>query len=354
MMVGFEYGNTRLRAMKSRLLSRKELEVLANSGTLPGLIAGLTKTAYRRPVEAALARVAGMACIDEAVRLDLRRTLGKIGDFYGGHHRSLVSIILRPYEVHNLKAIFRGLSRGIPAGEIIPALLPIGDLPSAILIELATATELRAVIDLLASMRLPIAQPLLKLRVERPGARSAQFELALEKWHFDQARKDLRSVSSSLAGPLTEALALDADINNLLTIMRFAHLPAERPPEEQLAEYFLGPGRLSHRLLTRAGREQTIPLAIGALSGTRYEAPLRAGYQDFVLTGRLSDIEKQLMRFRLQWMAGLVLKDPLGIGVVLGYVALKVNEVGNIRKLAEGIVLGVTPHEILEDLEMVL
>ena len=40
-MSDFDYGNARLRVMKSRLLSRQELEALAEAGSLNGLIAAL-------------------------------------------------------------------------------------------------------------------------------------------------------------------------------------------------------------------------------------------------------------------------------------------------------------------------
>ena len=54
-MSGFDYGNARLRALKSKLLSQRDLDALAESGSLQGLIAAMTKTAYRKPIEAALA-----------------------------------------------------------------------------------------------------------------------------------------------------------------------------------------------------------------------------------------------------------------------------------------------------------
>jgi vacuolar-type H+-ATPase subunit C/Vma6 len=67
----------------------------------------------------------------------------------------------------------------------------------------------------------------------------------------------------------------------------------------------------------------------------------------------LSDIERQLKRYRLEWLAAQITKDPLGIGVVLGYVALKVNEVGNIRWIAHGINLGLKADTIQAELETV-
>jgi vacuolar-type H+-ATPase subunit C/Vma6 len=55
----------------------------------------------------------------------------------------------------------------------------------------------------------------------------------------------------------------------------------------------------------------------------------------------------------LRWKAGLVAADPLGIGVPLGYSALKVNEVANLRWLARGIHLELGADAIKADLEFV-
>jgi vacuolar-type H+-ATPase subunit C/Vma6 len=65
----------------------------------------------------------------------------------------------------------------------------------------------------------------------------------------------------------------------------------------------------------------------------------------------LSEFEKQLRHSRLEWMSRLISKDPLGIGVVLGYLALKIAEVNNIRWIAQGINLGLKPSAIRAELE---
>ena len=73
----------------------------------------------------------------------------------------------------------------------------------------------------------------------------------------------------------------------------------------------------------------------------------------YAKSGRLSDFEKELRRYRLRWMCGLIPKDPLGIGVILGFLALKTNEIGNIRWVAQGISLGLKPEAIRAGLELV-
>ena len=357
-MGGYDYGNARLRAMKSRLLSRQELDALAEAGTLKGLITALTKTPYCKTVEAALARSSGMDGIATAFRDDLVTSLGKVHSFYKDDAREMVAIVLRTYDIHNLKAVLRGLSTNATPGEILAALLPVGELKSDVLAELARSLEPRTAIDLLASMNSPFAQPLLNLRGEHPGADTTQMELVLEQWGLREAKSFLESEYRS-GGILYKALNIDADLANLLTVLRFAHSPAERKfvrawlGEEDLQQLLLGPGSLPFDLLVRAGLQDTLDAAVEIFAGNPYEASLRAGLKAHAQSGRLSDLERQLRHFRLEWMAAQILADPLGIGMVLGYCALKVNEVSNLRWIVQGINLGSSAQAIRANLEFV-
>jgi vacuolar-type H+-ATPase subunit C/Vma6 len=355
-MSGYEYGNARLRAMKSRLLSSRELDALAETGSIQGLIAALTDTAYCRSIEAALTRTSGLACIVEALRLDIIYTLGKIRAFYSGQAGEMVSIVLRTYDLHNLKAILRGLAKNVASDEIRSVLVPVGELKQGVLAELAGASDPRVAIDLMASMGLPYAQPLLKLRVEQPGAGIPAMELALERWMFREAVQYLQHERQD-GEPLLSAIQLEADLENLLTVLRFVQSPEERKVlrdwlhSEDLDLLFVGPGKLTFELLDLAGNQDTIDAAVQTLAGTPYEPPLRAGLQAYAHSPLLSEFEKQFKRFRLAWMSKQIIRDPLGIGVLLGYSALKTNEVSNIRWIAQGFSLGLNTNALRAELE---
>ncbi len=357
-MPDFDYGNARLHVMKSRLLSTHELVALCEAGGLQGLIAALTKTVYQKSVEAALTRSTGMQCFDETLRNDLINTVGKVGGFYPESAGQMVAIILRAYDIHNLKAILRGLSKNVPANDIFMVLLPIGELSMNTLRDMAQSNNPRETIDLLASMGLTFAAPLLKARAETPGAESFELELALDHWYYEAARETLRS-ETGMADPLSSALALDADLANLLTALRFAQAPHERDllrerlGTDELNHLFLGPGHIPYDVLANAGRQDTVAAAIEILTGTFLGSVLRTGMERYAHSNRLSDIERQLRRYRLKWMAGQIAQDPLGIGVVLGYVALKVNEISNLRWIAQGINLGMNANAIRTELELV-
>ncbi|NOH03424.1 MAG: V-type ATPase subunit [Chloroflexi bacterium] len=357
-MTGFEYGNARLRYMKSRLLSRSELEGLTESDSLQGLIAALTRTAYRKSVETALTRWLGMECISEALHAELISLLGKIRSFYSGTPGEMVAIVLRAYDIHNLKTILRGISTNAPAAEILASLLPVGAIDHRLWAELANLQDVRAVIDVIASQGLPLAQPLLRLRAGRTAFSLFEMELALDQWHIHEA---LRFAKTKLRGKnrLTAALTLDSDLMNLMTALRFSHSPAERrllrerTASDDLSQLFVGPGTLSFKLLAYAASQNSLEAALTVFGHSPYEAALQAGLEAHARSGRLTGLEKSLRRYRLQWMINSIAKDPLGIGLVLGCIALKVNEVNNLRWVAQGIHLGLKPDAIREEVEFV-
>lgn len=356
-MSGYDYGNARLRAMKSRLLLTRDLELLIDSKTVQGLIAALIKTPYRRTLELALAQTSGMDCITSALRNDLIATVEKVRQFYEDQPARLVALALRTYDIQNLKAILRGLARNVASGEILAALLPVGDLTFDVLNELSNAAGPRPAIDRMAGMGLPAAAPLLELRTERPGADSVEMELALDRWHYLEARDYLKDVNGE-GSVLFTALKTDADITNLLTVLRFANEPVEtrllkeRFGTPDITHLLVGPGSLSFGSLRRAAAQEMLKAALEVFAGSSYGAALRAGYQSYERSRRLSDIERQLRRYQLHQAAGWITKDPLGIGVVLGYLALKINEMGNIRWIGRGLQLELKADEIRAGLEV--
>lgn len=357
-MRDFDYGNARLRAMKSRLLSQHDLEVLTEVGSLRGLIAALTKTPYRKTIEAALSRSGGMSCISNALGDDLINTLGGIRDFYEDEAQKMVIVVLRRYDLHNLKTILRGLSQHVAPSEMQSTLLPVGELNQALLGELVRVPDPRSAIDLLASINSTFAQPLLNLRAEHPGADVTRMELALEQWSFAQAKNFLDNEIQN-GSVLSAALDLDVDLSNLLTALRFAQTPEERKllqewtGEDGLHPLLLGPGSLSFELLAQAGMQDTLDAAVELFSGTAYIDALKTGLEAYSQSNRLSDLERQLRFYRLGWMSEKIMSDPLGIGAVLGYTALKVSEVGNLRWVAHGINLGMSAQSIRASLEFV-
>jgi V/A-type H+-transporting ATPase subunit C len=353
----FDYGNARLRAMRSRLLSRRTLEALTELGSVQGLLTALTNTAYRDAVEAALVQLTDIACLAEAVRNDLVATLGKVQAFYSGTANELAKLVLLRYDVHNVKTLLRGLAGRMPADEIIDSTLPIGELRPADMVELARAANWRIAIDLLATWRLPVAKPLLELRPgqrgQNGGLEPLEMEVALDRWYFETA---LAGAGDTV---LRDAVAVEADVTNILTTLRLvgatglATILRERFGVDNVEVLFVGPGYIPVALLAKAAHQESILAAVATLSATAYSVTLNGALEAYTASNRLSVFERALTQGQLERAIGLFTRDPLGIGVLLGYVALKTNEVANLRAIAQGLQIGENPDRIRRELIVV-
>lgn len=355
-MAGYEYGNTRLRAMRSRLLSRQALSELSEAASLPEFIGRLAQTTYRQALEVSLVQSSDLESIYATLRLDFVETASKIRSFYEGGERKLVDLIFRSYDVFNLKTILRGLTHQASRGDIDRALLPVGDLNETILNELLRASTMRGAIDLLATLRHPFAQPLLTLRAEQPGADLFDMERTLDRWRFNEAQRALKGQGDDRQTVLT-ALRMEMDLLNIMTVLRFVQSPADREVlrarlgDKPLETLFPALGLVSAQCLQEMFTTKTVKAGLDRLAGTSYETAARAGLTAYEQSGRLSEIEKWLHHGLFNWSVAQITKDPLGIGVVIGYLALKTNEINNIRRAARGIQFNMAHDAILEEME---
>lgn len=355
-MEGFAYGNARLRAMRSRLLSRDEITQMASAGSLGEFMNMLAKTPYRKSLEVALVHTGDLDSIFEALRRDFVATIGKISGYYEENEIRLIDLVLSAYDLHNLKTVLRGLSHNAARDEIERALLPAGETSDAVMAELLRASNAREAIDILATINHPYALPLIALRAEQPGAGLAEMEQALDRWHFHNVThitKEEADGAELILADMRQAV----DIANLLTVLRFVHSARERPAVkarlegEDFDRLFPGTGALSKADLQRVYQSKNLKEAVGLLSESVYAQPLAEGLRAYEQSGRLSDIERALNRYRLNWQAWQIARDPLGIGVMIGFLALKTNEIDNIRRVARGIQLRLSPEISRAELE---
>lgn len=350
-MSNFAYANARLRAMKSRLLPPENLAALADERDLPAFLNALTRTPYREAVELALVQYSGAAVLSRTLQFDMDGRLQKIRRFFTGKAADLVQLVLLRYDVDNLKAVLRGLSQRLAAEDILAATRQRGTLDSAVLTELAQAAGAREAIDLLATWRIPLAQPLLAIRVEQPGAALWQMETALEQWYF----REIEAGPLKTGSVLHDFLALYADSVNLITVLRLVG-PDGRSAflRRQFAAdprpLLIGPGRLSFDLLAETAQAETVQEAVAVLAPTTYGRTLQTALTQYRSTRRLSSFERALHRLRLRQAASFFVRDPHGIGILLGYLFLSSNEITNLLCIGHGIYLRRPAAEIRADL----
>src|SRR3989304_8851122 len=108
------YFNARVRGLRGRLLKATEYDKLLKMPGVDEYVAELRATHYGPYIERAGVRVEGpWPVVSVAMSLNLADTFALMWDTAPVRGRALLKAVLSYWEVFNLKALIRGLARGL-------------------------------------------------------------------------------------------------------------------------------------------------------------------------------------------------------------------------------------------------
>jgi V/A-type H+-transporting ATPase subunit C len=237
--------------------------------------------------------------------------------------------------------------------------VPVGQLDEVSLRELARQPDLRAVIDLMTTWRLPYARALRRVQ-PRAGTLPDldQLELAVNHFHYAALRETLGQGNNNKA-IIREHLQIEMDRVNLSVVLRLAQRPDLVPLIQQrynasdVRPLLMGPGGHlpTQRLVELVAQAGGIEEIVRSLSDTRYGQALAAGWQRYQAgQAGLIVFERELERWQGQWFARLFTSHPLSIAVPLGYMGCKELEVANLRLIAQAVAHGLKRDEVRQEL----
>lgn len=320
----YGYINARLRGMHGRLLTDRLPEALA-AGSYAEFLRMLAESDLGADLGEATAEGAGLAELDRAVSRNLYSTARRILGFADGAPGRDIGLLLGRYDLQNLKTIARGKSSGRETAEIEANLLPAGTLKPGVLATLAAAPDLTAVAAALGLTGHPLARA---FRAAAAGFAADRdllaLEVALDRAFFDEALE--RAGSDTLRGFLRH----EVDGANLLSALKLRAQGVAADPER----YFVRGGReFSRERFARAAAGE------GGLEGLGF-------FADAAGATTLGEAESAVRRALLREARRLYAADALGIGVTIGYLREKENELALVRLIARGKYYGV-PAETL-------
>ena len=343
-MPDFPYINARVRAMRSRLLPAARLEELLGSPTMETFLQGLSSTPYGSDLQEALTRSQGLRAVDEALAHNLRRATRAIRGFADGRPRTLIEVILLRWDLANLRVIARGRHAGRPTEEIVGALLPAGNLGEVVLKEMAGYPDLTGLAGTLETLDHPLAAAMAR----GVAAYSAAKDLMALEVHLDRGYAEYGLQQTRRGGEdvmiLRGILQAEIDVANVKTALKLAD--AGGLSEDRRLSFYI-PG----------GAVVTQPLFV-ALSSSQTRAPgwerLRVhGFPIKELPTNLVAFERELDLYVARKLRARYLGDPLGMDIVIGYLAMKSAEVANLRLIARGKFLGLPREAVRREMVVV-
>lgn len=352
-MALYDYGNTRLRARISNFFSYETLESYAHLTSVDSLISQLSKTHYKDAIEIALTYSHGYGCISDALRRKLVEIQDNLRRFYAPEIWEKIKTIFLRSDVENIKSIIRGIIHKTEPGLIVNAISPLGTIPEQYIQRIAQSKNIQDAIDRMVVYELEFAPALLKLKGTNKFASSAELERELEIWYFTTTEKILKGRDENLS-LLRKANTIEIDITNINTLLRFIDAPDSPEPSGDSIDYFLiEGGSFDLKYLVALSQVSRIDEAIKKIAGKKYHTPLMTALDCYHETHLLSEFENQVRIYALRWFSMLPKLNPFGVGVPMGYVALKKSEIRNIRWIAKGILSGFEPEFIIENIERI-
>ena len=352
MSEGFEYGNARVRARRSHLLSRARYQELAALDT-DRLLAAMSDTPYRPDLVAATPRYRGTRLLHEALRTNLANTLRDVATWYEGAAAEPVRWVVGRWDLRNVRTILRGVHARVDPDEIRAALVPAGALGDPVLGELAGRPGLRPTVELMVAWGVPasaIAQAV--AGAMRSFERSGDFQVVervLDRAAADELRRGLDDVEPEVAAVLRREI----DKVNVLTSLRL-HTSGSGGQDRNThdaAEHFLPGGAVPAVVVGRAARAEDRPTAVALLGEAPLPASWRPALERWSDSGNLVVLGDELDEMVTRSATGLFARaDPLGPGVPLAYVWAKENEVVNLRAIGAGVAAGLPPEQIESEL----
>jgi V/A-type H+-transporting ATPase subunit C len=208
---------------------------------------------------------------------------------------------------------FSGARVSTSQDEIFECLVPAGDLDEVTLGEMIRQPDVKSIIDLLATWRVPYAKPLTRRFPEYASERNLiVLESALDQYYYSNGLDAVRGDDYDQA-LVRDMLSTEIDVVNVKTVLR---LIRDKIGPSDAGRYLIDGGcRLRRSFLLGMLEAKSLEEAVNMLKGARY------GFLADVpeeLRRRRSRVREAARRFLIAGAACLN-RDPLSIAVAVGY-----------------------------------
>ncbi len=347
-MGDYDYLNARVRGMSTSLLTREFYEqVLAAEGQ-DVLVDALLDSAYGPALREALAVSEGRRAVESALRRNLYDTFRTLRSLAPERPGQLLNVQFNQWDAANVLAVVRGKVNRVDREHIMSGVLPAGEFSEAQLAELAGERDVAAVANALTTWGYRFAFELRRALLENLAAEDlVAMEQAVNgiyfRWSLQQVRQG--DFNSEMARGM---LQMQIDLANVRSALDHVR---HRDMGEEMEEFQCIPGgKLAMRTLDRIASEAGTLEAFEMLAETYFAPAIERGILAFGEARRLGVMERFLEQVVVEAGCALFRRDPLSLGVPLGFVWRKYNEFLNLRILLRGKAYRMPANAVREEL----
>lgn len=354
-MAELDYLNARVRGMSTSLLSASFFDQLLNSEQESLLIDSLLNSSYEEELRSALSERSGFEAASSAIRRQIAHTFNRLRHIAPEAPRKLLNVQLSRWDVANVLALVRGKVNGATPDEILEATLPVGELSDAQLSELAAESDVTAIVNALVTWNFTFAFGVREAVSQSIGESLEESDLKklsimLNRLYFEWALDQLTGDDEDTM-ILRRQIQYQIDLFNVKSALDMVR-QREKGYETE-GEPFIPGGTMRERAMEEIAAVESLETAFERLDTTSFRTAVERGILAYGETRNLAVMERFLEDVVIERGCRLYRRDPLSMGVPLGYIWRQYNEFVNLRILIRGKRYKMPANAIREELLLV-
>ncbi|MFH1221699.1 MAG: V-type ATPase subunit [Candidatus Micrarchaeota archaeon] len=342
----YGYANSRVKAMKGLLIKNQEFEEMIKVKSVAAMIELLQRTGYKKDFEG-LSGYGGSDMLEIASARNFSRTVQKILRFAPKDDLPAVQALLRKWDLLNIKTIIHAKSAGVKSERIRPYLFAVGGLTESDIDRLLKADSDNVFSEI---KHTAIGKEMLSVSTAafskhmRDVFNNAlknmdtflQLESILDAYTYLFMDKGLATVGGKEISAIRTILQREIDTRNVMIVER---LKAHNFQKSEIDKYLLKGGTLRTSFIDRLADAKDRKSSLTIIKSKFRKVELA---EDYTLSDLEIAFEKALAKDKLASFH----RSILSIGVVMGFLLVKEEEMHNLRKIAKSKEFNIPEDEV--------
>lgn len=333
----YAFANTRAKALKGGLLDAAMLRSLLEAESFEEALTLLKGTAYARDLMTSSA--SSLEEVERVLARSLLKDYKKLLSSVYGSGKLLLEKLAKRHESNLIKTLIEMCEFGAAKCEAGGGLLiPFGSIDDLTIARLSKAED---VFDLVELLRGSEYYAVLNSALSKYEETRNLFSLfsALDTHVYSRISDKITAVTGTDKSAVRRIVGTEIDAKNALLVLRCKGLGEEKIFELLVYYRYL----LSDSFLRTLA---STPEAL-ASEASPYQHLASAALED-LKKGNLLPLERAFKKFVLQMSRAAFVGYPFQVGVILGYLNLKENEIRNVSAILKGKEDGLAAHQIEE------
>lgn len=318
----YAYSNAKTRARKGRLFDDKQLsEILEteNVTEIKNYLSGFEE----------YAKFINKYPIEKALNCQLAESYAVLADLAPSELEGTFKALNTKWDIYNIKSLITATHIGLSSEETLDLLVPFGKEYETI----ESLTDSNEMTDIIAGLEGTIYASILEDALPDYKEKNLvlPLEAALDKFYLEELLRNSATPDNDNNRILHIYIGTQVDVDNLKIILRSK---ADGLSFSDINPYITETGfQIQDWKLKELMESEDVPTVVNALEGTEYSEALNEALTLYEQSGSIVVFEDALNELLKDNARRLSLKQPFGVGPMIGFLDGKKREISNLKTI---------------------